>query len=506
LKSLTEHLKQEARTGSSVGRTLLQDNNGSLSLADVLERCDNLSNLLIREKFQFVALYGDNSCDWVTVDLACQQAAICLIPIPTFFSQKQISHVFNTVAIDLVIGDSVEAFIAASGLPIDSASAIQYGQMQLMKIGVPKNGLSLPEGTHKITFTSGSTGQPKGVCLSSEQQLTQACALASTVALQQPKHLCLLPLSTLLENIAGIYAPLIAGGQVIIPPLSELGFDGSSNLDPKLFCAAISRYQPNSIILTPQLLVLLITAVSQGWTPPVSLKFVAVGGGRVSAQLMAQAHQCNIPAYEGYGLSECASVVSLNIPNNNGVNTSGKPLPHLQVQIENSEIVIKGNAMLGYAGQPDSWYQESIYSGDLGSLDNAGYLIVSGRRKNLLISSFGRNINPEWVESQLLSNIAITDAVVFGDDRPYCVALLYLRDSKLTDAAIQAFMDGVNDSLPDYARIIRWTRLPAGLNTQLGLLTENGRPIRPAILTAHESLLSTLYNNPTQHLTATANL
>jgi long-chain acyl-CoA synthetase len=119
LKSLTEHLKQEARRGSSVGRTLLQDNNGSLSLADVLERCDNLSNLLIREKFQFVALYGDNSCDWVTVDLACQQAAICLIPIPTFFSQKQISHVFNTVAIDLVIGDSVEAFIAASGLPID---------------------------------------------------------------------------------------------------------------------------------------------------------------------------------------------------------------------------------------------------------------------------------------------------------------------------------------------------------------------------------------------------
>ena len=374
-----------------------------------------------------------------------------------------------------------------------------------MTFGIRQTGLLLPEGTHKITFTSGSTGQPKGVCLSSEQQLTQAGALATVVAMQQPKHLCLLPLSTLLENIAGIYVPLIAGGQVIIPPLAELGFEGSSTLNPQLFCAAISRYQPSSIILTPQLLVLLIATVSQGWTPPSSLKFVAVGGGRVSAELMAQAHQCNIPVYEGYGLSECTSVVSLNTPSNNGANTSGKSLPHLQVEIENGEIVIKGNAMLGYAGQPDSWYQEKIYSGDLGSLDSAGYLTVTGRRKNLLISSFGRNINPEWVESQLLSNIAIADAVVFGDDRPYCVALLYPRDPSLTDDAIQTFIDGVNHSLPDYARIVRWMRLPAGLNTQPGLLANNGRPVRPAIMAAHPLLLDALYNNSTQHLTATDN-
>ena len=192
------------------------------------------------------------------------------------------------------------------------------------------------------------------------------------------------------------------------------------------------------------------------------------------------------------------SVVSLNTPTNTGANSSGKPLPHLQVKTVNGEIIISGNTMLGYAGQPDSWGHTTTYSGDLGSLDSAGYLSVSGRKKNLLISSFGRNINPEWIESELLANTAIADAVVFGDDRPYCVALLFPRDPALTDHEIQGLIDSVNNTLPDYARIVRWQRFATTLNSQPGLLTDNGRPVRVAILTAYQAILETLYPNDTQ--------
>ena len=496
--NLIDLLCQDANLDNRSDKVLLQDANNSLSPNALLERCNTVAEALLAAQCKFVALYADNSCDWVTIDLACQQASICLIPIPTFFSKSQIAHVFDSVTIDMMVSDSTEPFSAVPSLQVDSITAIFGGQLQLIKLRNNRTRLALPPGTQKITFTSGSTGQPKGVCLSVEQQLIQAKALATAVDLQQPRHLCLLPLSTLLENIAGTYAPLMAGGKVIIPSLAEVGFKGSSSLDPKRFCAAISRYQPNSIILTPQLLVVLIAAATQGWVPPDSLQFVAVGGGRVSAQLMAKAHQHNIPAYEGYGLSECVSVVSLNTPTNTGANSSGKPLPHLQVKTVNGEIIISGNTMLGYAGQPDSWGHTTTYSGDLGSLDSAGYLSVSGRKKNLLISSFGRNINPEWIESELLANTAIADAVVFGDDRPYCVALLFPRDPALTDHEIQGLIDSVNNTLPDYARIVRWQRFATTLNSQPGLLTDNGRPVRVAILTAYQAILETLYPNDTQ--------
>ena len=477
---------------------VLKDSWQQLTRKQVLESCRKLTAILKACNSNTVALFGDNSSDWVITDLACQQANICLVPIPTFFSQAQINHLFNSLAIDTVICQLSEAFIAIPNIRHRAQQSVLEGRFQLLQVSCAGAGSARPEGTQKITFTSGSTGQPKGVCLSVEQQLLQAAALANAVALDKPRHLCLLPLSTLLENIAGIYTPLMCGGEVIIPSLAEIGFQGSSSLDAHQFCRTISTYSPHSMILTPQLLVVAIAAVKQGWQPPESLKFVAVGGGRVAGQLLAEAHQCGIPAYEGYGLSECASVVSLNTRAESAVCTSGRPLPHLLVSIHDGEIMVSGNAMLGYAGEPDSWGQEMIETGDMGSLDSQGFLTISGRSKNLLISSFGRNINPEWVESELIANTVIADAVVYGDAQPHCVALLHPRDPQLADASMQQIVDQVNAGLPDYARIINWHRLEQPLNSQPGLLTDNGRPVRAAIAAHYQQQLDSLYQQQAQ--------
>ena len=476
---------------------VLRDSSRQLCKLQLLECCHELAAILKNCASNIVALLGDNSSDWVIVDLACQQANICLVPIPTFFSQNQINHLFASLAIDTVICQSTEPFLAIPGIRYRAQQPVLEDRFQLLQIDSMTAASALPEGTQKITFTSGSTGQPKGVCLSVEQQLLQAAALADAVALDRPRHLCLLPLSTLLENIAGVYTPLLCGGEVIIPSLAEIGFQGSSSLDAEQFCRTISHYSPQSMILTPQLLVVAIAAAKQGWQPPESLKFVAVGGGRVSAQLLAEAQQYAIPAYEGYGLSECASVVSLNTRAQSAPCTSGKPLPHLRVSICHGEIMVSGNAMLGYAGQPDSWNQEMIATGDMGSVDSCGFLTISGRSKNLLISSFGRNINPEWIEAELVANTVIADAVVYGDAQPHCVALIYPRDTELADAEIQRTIDQVNAGLPDYARILNWFRLNQPLNSQAGMLTDNGRPVRAAIAARYKLQLNNLYRQPT---------
>jgi acyl-CoA synthetase (AMP-forming)/AMP-acid ligase II len=209
--------------------------------------------------------------------------------------------------------------------------------------------------------------------------------------------------------------------------------------------------------------------------------------------LVQEARKLGLPVYEGYGLSECASVVSLNTPAHDLAGSAGHVLPHVQLSNANGELVVSGNTMLGYVGELQSWYPKTIATGDIGHVDGNGFVHISGRSKNLLISSYGRNIAPEWVESELLATPLLADAVVYGDAQPYCVALVSPRDPATPDALIQTVINATNMRLPDYAQVQRWHRLPAMLATNPQLLTANGRPRRAAIAAAFAGELAALY-------------
>jgi long-subunit acyl-CoA synthetase (AMP-forming) len=154
---------------------------------------------------------------------------------------------------------------------------------------------------------------------------------------------------------------------------------------------------------------------------------------------------------------------------------------------------VVGNAFLGYLDQPETWYPEYVDTGDIGTVDAEGYITIEGRQKNLLINSYGRNISPEWVESELAGAGVFRQVVVFGDGRPYCTALIYPLDENSTNTAIQVAIDEVNNRLPDYARVGAWARLPGPLTTTDGLLTANGRPRRNLIELAYSQLIESLY-------------
>lgn len=125
---------------------------------------------------------------------------------------------------------------------------------------------------------------------------------------------CVLPLATLLENIAGVYLPLSLGATVVLEPLASLGFTGSSQLDIPRLLAVINRVRPHSVILVPELAAVLVSAAETGALDTASFQFVAVGGGKVSPRMLERARAVGLPMYEGYGLSECGSVVALNVP------------------------------------------------------------------------------------------------------------------------------------------------------------------------------------------------
>lgn len=421
-----------------------------------------------------LALQLDNGLPWALIDLACAKAGIVVIPIPHFFSPEQQAWLLESSGADALIGPHHPGWQASEPLQL------AVGELPLWR-RTPASLPPLPAGTAKITYTSGSTGQPKGVCLSLDHMMAVCASLAERVApANVEKHLTLLPLTTLLENLTGLYVPLLTGACSRIPSLGELGFAGSSKLDPATLAQALLRWPTHSLVLVPELLRLLLALCSAN--PALAeqlagLRFVAVGGGKVSPELISRARKLGLPVYEGYGLSECGSVVALNGPDGHSLGSVGQPLPHCRVSIAaDGEILVEGAAMLGYLGS-DEPVPELVATGDLGHLDDEGYLHITGRKKNVQITAFGRNFSPEWIEAEAQLCPAIARIVIFGDGQPANVALIQPLPG--ADAQLAQQIEQLNHRLPDYARIHHW--LPVALDQHPELLTANGRPRRERI-------------------------
>ncbi|MDR2239026.1 MAG: AMP-binding protein [Zoogloeaceae bacterium] len=421
-----------------------------------------------------VAVLADNGPAWAIADLAALNARCVHLPLPGFFSAGQIEYALEQSGADTVLTDQPER-IGELGLGF----AVTGQWQNLTWLRRPPGAFVLPPGTAKISFTSGSTGTPKGVCLSADGLYQTAAALVRRLdGLPLPRHLAVLPLSLLLENVAGLYAPLLRRMPVHLPPLARLGWQGMAGFDPAALQAAVSETQPGSLILVPELLKAwsLYLAASQQ-RPARSLAYVAVGGARIARGTLAQARAEGIPAYQGYGLTECGSVVAVNTPGDDGDDV-GRPLDHVAIRIVGGEVLIRAAAFLGYVGGEGQGAGE-FASGDLGQLTADGHLHLSGRRRNVLITSFGRNISPEWVEAALLAQPAILQAVVTGDGEAALSAILVPRPGA-SDSDIEAAVAFANRGLPDYARVGHWQKSQP-FSPANGLATGNGRPLREAI-------------------------
>jgi long-subunit acyl-CoA synthetase (AMP-forming) len=288
------------RQSGPPSQTLLQSGKRRITRSECLLEVEALATRTQKLGLRCVALYADNGIDWIVADLACQLAEIRLTPVPLFFSDTQVGHAISNSGADALLTDQKGVTRFFDGDITTARDQRTTGSTQLYLLN-PDCSALLPEGTQKISFTSGTTGTPKGVCLSSDQQLAVARAIASVVDINRPRHLCVLPLSTLLENLAGVYSPLLAGGTVIAPPLTELGLTGSSHMDARRLLECIANHQPHTLIVVPEIINALVLATEGGWSPPSSLQFVAVGGGKVAPELLRRARHNDIPAFEGYG-------------------------------------------------------------------------------------------------------------------------------------------------------------------------------------------------------------
>lgn len=470
----------------------------ALNYGQLAEAIAQISSLLHTLPARTLGLALDNSPLWAVLDLAGLAANKVMIPLPFFFSAEQIAHSLTDAGINCILTDQPELYqkiLTASGIQTDATFAHYVSGRELTEIrlsGIPAK--VLPEGTVKVTYTSGTTGHPKGVCLSAEALYQVATSLlAATQGSPCDRHVSVLPLATLLENLAGVYVPLLAGATCHLQSLATVGLSGSSGLDVQKMLGTLSECRATTTILTPQLLHALVSAIEAGLPKPAHLRFVAIGGATVSERLLQRAAAIGLPVFEGYGLSECSSVVSLNTETARLNGSVGKPLPHVKLKFSaEGEILVSGATLLGYTGGEAVPADGYWPTGDIGHLDAQGYLHLTGRKKNIFITSFGRNVSPEWVERELTLHPAIAQAAVFGEAKPWNVAVIVPRGAA-TVLAVNLAIEETNRHLPDYAQVKCWLAASAPFLPQNGQLTANGRLKREAILTQYQPDIEKLY-------------
>ncbi len=322
-----------------------------------------------------------------------------------------------------------------------------------------------------IIYTSGTTGPPKGVLLTHRNILSNVRAVLKIFRVDRTdKVLSFLPLSHILERTAGHYAIMYAGGviayaesietipedmvltaptlMITVPRFLEkmheiiLGnvaqssriqrwaFDwsiraGYRHLDELSRHGNDNRVHSLSFKVANALVFSKLRKRLGG-----RIRFFISGGAPLPLEVARFFHAIRIPVYEGYGLTETSPVVSCNSPLEWRLGSIGRPIPGVEVKTApNGEILVRGpNVMLGYLGRDEETKEVMVdgwlHTGDIGSFDNDGYLYITDRLKDIIVTSGGKNVAPQPIEALLKRSRFIKEAVLIGNRRKYISALI----------------------------------------------------------------------------------
>ncbi len=337
-----------------------------------------------------------------------------------------------------------------------------------------------------IIYTSGTTGEPKGVMLTHGNIASNVdtCRPLLTVN-DRDECLSLLPLSHIFERMAGHYLMLSAG--VVISYAESFDAVAANLLEvrPTICCAVPRLYEKvyaralETASAGPHLkkkIFFWARRVGDDWTErrlankvvPFDLKFARAvadllvfsrirkrvggrlryfvsGGAPLAPEIGRFFYGAGMPILEGYGLTETSPVISVNTPEHLKIGTVGQPIPDVEVKIaEDGEILTRGpNVMTGYfnkpdatreALEPDGWF----HTGDIGVLDAEGFLKITDRKKDLIVTAGGKKIAPQPIEGLLKLNKFISNAVLLGDRRKFPIALLVPNFDRLETWAREA--------------------------------------------------------------------
>ncbi|MEO3803359.1 AMP-dependent synthetase/ligase [Nonomuraea sp. B1E8] len=510
-----------------------------------------------------VALMSRTRYEWTLVDYAIWSVGAVTVPVYETSSADQVAWILadSEAKAAFVELDSHEETVreAAPGL-----KAVWRIDGTLDTEGVPASAVDerrkrvASSDLATIVYTSGTTGRPKGCRITHDNLLFTALnvlrgPLEPLFARKDPAALLFLPL-------AHIFARMI---QVV---LFEAGAVMAHTPNMKNVAPDLQGFQPTFLLGVPRVFEKVYNSAEQkasaggkgaifaravdvavAWSraessggAPLGLrlkravfdrlvyaKLRAATGGRLSAAVSGGSalgdrlghffRGVGIEVFEGYGLTETSAPCSVNMPGANKIGTVGKPLPGVTLRIaDDGEVLARGrNVFAGY-WKNDAATDEVIdsegwfHTGDIGELDADGYLRITGRKKEILVTAAGKNVAPGPLEDALRAHPLISQAMVVGDGRPFVAALITLDPEAMpagataerlrTDpevlAGIQAAVDRANLSVSRAEQIKKFAILAADITEDSGHLTPTLKIKRNLVLRDFQKEIDDLYGGP----------
>lgn len=272
----------------------IDDGTLRLSYADVQRSVASERRWLHSLNVRRCAVLAENSARWVLSDLALLANEAVNVPVPPSFTPEQTARLLADADVEWILTDQADALIRDHPRLTYVAISHRTGLSLLRRDPGSSEPRVWAADISKVSYTVDSEGALQGVSFRQRaiQSMTDSL-VAATARLGVQTHLCILPLATLLEIIAGVYVPLTMGAKVVVPPRHTMGVN-YTGLNVTLLLKAIDSVSPESMILVPDLLRALIHAIGAGWHAPATLKFVAVDNG-VPTDLLQEGRRAGLP-------------------------------------------------------------------------------------------------------------------------------------------------------------------------------------------------------------------
>jgi long-chain acyl-CoA synthetase len=523
-----------------------------------------------------VVIISQTRSEWLLTDLAIQSCGAITVPIYPNISPETASFILKDSEAKVVFAEKPKNLekLDLSGVKnviiFEKDKEKESGDFILLdefenkgenlhdKVSFEKIGL---DDIATIVYTSGTTGLPKGVILTQGNILSMVHSVSQII---QPKEddviFAWLPfahifgrliifysaynavsvayaesLVKIIENIKDIRPTLFPS----VPRIYEKAYErirasaSSSPLKAKIFEFAQKigeiyvEYLRNSEAPPPHILLLYkfsdalvfskIREVFGG-----RIRLCISGGAAIRPEIAKFFTAAGIKLLEGYGLTETASVVAVNRENKFKFGSFGLPIPYVDLKISpDGELLIKAPSVTpGYYKREeetrelfteDGWMK----TGDIVEMDEEGFLFFKGRKKNIIVTSFGKNIAPEPIEEEIKKNPLIDSVAIFGDERPYLVALITLNRQELLEFArrnnikgdvnalikneavrkyVKEVIDRVNEKRPSYERIHKFEIIPDEWTAETGELTPTLKVKKYEIYNKYKDIIEKLYS------------
>ena len=500
-------------------------------------------------------LISENRPEWFITDLAIMLTRAITVPSYTTYAERDYEYILDDCKPSVVFVSNQEQFIKIKNI-VKNKSYIKKifsfekleNQESIKNIedifnNKKKYKYTIPEIKRVdpacIIYTSGTQGNPKGVILSHGGILSNCEGavelLKPLVKKNQTRFLTWLPLSHSYEHTVQ-FVQITVSAQIYYAESIDKLIKNMSDCSPEIM-TAVPRFYLNlyqkinaSFKKTKGIKKILINktlniGIKKIQKKPLnfiekiediflekivrkkiksqfggSLKTFVSGGGALDKQVGYFLNAIGLPTLQGYGLTETSPVVSCNPINDIRVDTVGPPFKGIEIKIaDDGEILVKGeNVMIGYWNNKtetekvlkDGW----LYTGDIGVFEN-NYLKITDRKKDIIISPGGDNISPLKIENELTNSEFIDQAIVYGDNKPYLVALLVINqdENEITNDKIETEINNINKKLSKIENIKKFLTTKEKFSIENGMLTPTLKLKRFKIIQKYKNLFENLY-------------